>query len=191
MVPPGGIRGGRPPMRGGAVRRGTAASSPASAPVFAEPEATAAPRNSPENARGSAPGAGPGAAKKRVLFVCIGNSCRSQMAEAFARAYGSDIIEARSAGLSPATIVAPLTKQMLAERNISAEDQFPKGLELLQGETFDVAINLSGHPIPVLAPRTETWPVADPIGQKESVYRDCAARIEALVMRLILELRSA
>jgi arsenate reductase len=133
----------------------------------------------------------PAGTKKRVLFVCIGNSCRSQMAEAFARAYGSDIIEARSAGLSPAFMVAPLTKQVLAERNIPVEDQFPKGLELLEGEKFDVVINLSGHPIPALATRTDTWPVPDPIGQKESVYRDCAARIEALVMRLILELRSA
>ncbi len=61
----------------------------------------------------------------------------------------------------------------------------------MQAEKFDLAINLSSHPIPPLAPRTETWPVPDPIGQKESVYRDCAARIEALVMRLILELRSA
>jgi arsenate reductase len=132
-----------------------------------------------------------GGAKKRVLFVCIGNSCRSQMAEAFARAYGSDILEARSAGLSPAIMVAPLTRQVLAERNVSADDQFPKGLEALEDERFDVAINLSGFPIPSLAPRTDIWPVDDPIGRKESVYRDCAARIEALVMRLILELRSA
>ena len=41
---------------------------------------------------------------KKVLFVCIGNSCRSQMAEAFARVYGSDILVAASAGLAPATI---------------------------------------------------------------------------------------
>jgi arsenate reductase len=182
MVPKGGIRRGRPPMRGGTAARETPVFQ--SAPVVSQ--------------AGLDPAAGPGrastqpaAARKRVLFVCIGNSCRSQMAEAFARAYGSDILEVRSAGLSPASIVAPLTKQVLAERNISAEDQFPKGLELLAGEKFDVVINLSGYPIPALAPRTDAWPVPDPIGQKESVYRDCAARIEALVMRLILELRAA
>ena len=45
-------------------------------------------------------------AKKRVLFVCIGNSCRSQMAEAFARAYGADIMEVQSAGVSPATMAS-------------------------------------------------------------------------------------
>jgi arsenate reductase len=48
--------------------------------------------------------------KKRVLFVCLGNSCRSQMAEAFARAYGSDVLEARSAGVSPSTIIQPLSR---------------------------------------------------------------------------------
>ena len=44
---------------------------------------------------------------KRVLFVCIGNACRSQMAEAFARAYGSDVLVASSAGLFPAKAVPP------------------------------------------------------------------------------------
>ena len=129
-------------------------------------------------------------AKKRVLFVCIGNSCRSPMAEALARAYGSDVLEARSAGLAPATIIAPLTKQMLAERNISAEDLFPKSLDVLREESFDVVVNLSGFPIPVTAPRQLVWPVPDPIGQSASVYREVAARLEKLVMGLILELRA-
>jgi arsenate reductase (thioredoxin) len=193
MVPPGGIRRGRPPMRGGNVRRAAEQppANPAGLPLGAHPAPA------PVKTLAAGPGTAQGnltparAVKKRVLFVCIGNSCRSQMAEAFARAYGSDIIEARSAGLSPATFVAPLTKKMLEERNIPAQDQFPKGLEVLQTEKFDLAINLSGHPVPPLAPRIDAWPVPDPIGQKESVYRDCAARIEALVMRLILELRSA
>jgi len=150
MVPPGGIRGGRPRLRGGPPR---AARTPR-APV-----------------------------KKRVLFVCIGNSCRSQMAEGFARAYGSDVMVARSASLSPATVIAPLTRQVLAERNIRIDDHFPKGL--------DVVVNLSGMPLRVTAPRVVEWAVKDPIGQTESLYRTVAAQIEGLVMRLILELRAA
>jgi arsenate reductase (thioredoxin) len=198
MVPPGGIRRGRPPMRGGNARRATpeSPSNRAGLPPGANPPVAPAktvapvePSTGPASAPGTAAIARSGG-KKRVLFVCIGNSCRSQMAEAFARAYGADIIEARSAGLSPATFVAPLTKKMLEERNIPAQDQFTKGLEVLQTEKFDLVINLSGYPLPPLAPRIDTWPVPDPIGQKESVYRDCAARIEALVMRLILELRA-
>jgi arsenate reductase len=131
-------------------------------------------------------------AKKRVLFVCIGNSCRSQMAEGFARAYGDDILIAASAGLSPALIVQPLTKQVLAERNVRIDSQFPKGMEILAHEQFDLIVNMSGEKLP-LAPgaNVREWQVRDPIGQTETIYKTVAGQIEALVMRLILELRSS
>lgn len=117
------------------------------------------------------------------------------MAEGFARAYGSDILVAASAGVSPATLIAPLTKQVLAERNIRMDDHFPKGLEMFARESFDVIVNMSGvnlkeAKLPVTAARVVDWPVPDPIGQKESVYQAVAGQIEGLVMRLILELRS-
>ena len=170
MVPPdrvtGGIRGGRPRLRGESTLK---------------PEATQA----------APPVAHP--AKKRVLFVCIGNSCRSQMAEAFARAYGSDILTVRSAGLAPASIVQPLTRRVLTEKNIPSDGQFPKGLESVAGEAFDVVVNISGERLPArpAAQRLIEWRVRDPIGQSESLYRTVAAEIEALVMRLILELRGS
>jgi arsenate reductase len=130
--------------------------------------------------------------RKRVLFVCIGNSCRSQMAEGFARAYGGDILTAASAGLSPASIVQPLTKQTLAKRNVRIDDQFPKGMEILNREQFDVIVNMSGHPLPLVSgARMRDWPVRDPIGESEAVYQAVAEQIEGLVMRLILELRSS
>jgi arsenate reductase (thioredoxin) len=130
--------------------------------------------------------------RKRVLFVCIGNSCRSQMAEGFARAYGGDILVAASAGLSPALIVQPLTRQVLAERNVRIDDQFPKGMEILTRERFDVIVNMSGQKLPqVPGVSIRDWSVHDPIGQKEPVYQAVAEQIEGLVMRLILELRSS
>jgi arsenate reductase (thioredoxin) len=130
--------------------------------------------------------------RKRVLFVCIGNSCRSQMAEGFARAYGADILLAQSAGLSPAAIVQPLTQQTMADRNIRIDGQFPKGIEILVREQFDVIVNMSGERLPFGpdAP-VRDWPVRDPIGLSEQVYTAVAEQIEALVMRLILELRSS
>jgi arsenate reductase len=133
------------------------------------------------------------AEKKRVLFVCIGNACRSQMAEAFARAYGSDILTVHSGGLAPATLLPPLTRQVLSEKNIPTEGQFPKGLESFMGEPFEVVINLSGERLPaaIAAARVIDWNVRDPIGESENVYRAVAAQIEGLVMRLILELRSS
>ena len=173
MVPPramtGGIRGGRPRLRGESPLKPT----PQAAPDVSQ---TASRK-----------------ARKTVLFVCIGNSCRSQMAEAFARAYGSDILSVRSAGLAPASIVQPLTRQVLAEKNIASDGQFPKGLESVAAEAFDLVVNISGEPLPSrpVAHRSIEWRVRDPIGQSETLYRAVAAEIEALVMRLILELRAS
>jgi arsenate reductase len=133
------------------------------------------------------------AAKKRVLFVCIGNACRSQMAEAFAKAYGSDILIVKSAGLAPAISMPPLTRQTLSEKNIPSEGQFPKALETVAGEAFEVVVNLSGERLPGSfgTARLIDWTVRDPIGESEAVYRAVAAQIEGLVMRLILELRGS
>ncbi|HKS96927.1 MAG TPA: ArsC family transcriptional regulator [Terriglobia bacterium] len=124
------------------------------------------------------------------MFLCIGNSCRSQMAEAFARAYGSDVMTVESAGLSPATIIAPLTKQVLAERNLNIDSHFPKGLEVAARESFDLVVNMSGQPVKLLQARVVDWPVRDPIGQSEAVYRGVVQQIESLVMGLILSLRN-
>ena len=130
-------------------------------------------------------------AKKSVLFVCIGNACRSQMAEAFARAYGADTLIVHSAGLAPASGLPPLTRQTLSEKNISCEGQFPKPIESFTMQKFDVVINLSGERLPssLVSTRLIDWNVRDPIGESEDVYRAVAAQIETLVMRLILELR--
>lgn len=127
----------------------------------------------------------------RVLFVCIGNAIRSQMAEAFARTYGSDILDPRSAGLMPAHTVMPFTRKVLLEKNIDLGDAFPKALADHGAEPFDLVINISGmdiDPREVRAPIRE-WNVKDPMGGKEQAYRDTAELIERLTMDLILELR--
>jgi arsenate reductase len=128
--------------------------------------------------------------RKRVLFVCVGNSCRSQMAEGFAKALGGDLLEVHSAGLSPALFVQPETHEVMAEHGIRLIGQRPKGIEMLAREPFDVVVNMSGQLLPRLqAARVIEWRVRDPIGRSESVYRDVAAQIEQLVRGLISELR--
>ena len=82
--------------------------------------------------------------KKRVLFVCIGNSCRSQMAEGFARTYGDDVLIAASAGLAPAFSVAPDTQRAMLEKNIDLRDHFPKSIRHLGRSQFDLVVNMSG-----------------------------------------------
>jgi len=132
----------------------------------------------------------PASTKKRVLFVCIGNSCRSQMAEAFAEAYGADIMDVQSAGVAPASYIAPLTKQTLGEWNLNIDDHFPKGMDVMRSHMFDIVINMSGTPLRLPGTRVIDWIVQDPIGQSQEFYRTVATQIEGLVMRLILELRA-
>jgi arsenate reductase len=127
---------------------------------------------------------------KRVLFLCIGNSCRSQMAEGFARRYGADVMEAASAGLSPAGIIQPLTKKVMEAKNINIDDQHPKSLNSVAVRSFDVIVNMSGTKLPVRVPmEVRNWSIEDPIGRPEEIYIEVRDQIEMQVMLLILELR--
>ena len=127
---------------------------------------------------------------KRVLFVCIGNACRSQMAEAFARTYGSDVMVAASAGLSPAMGVAPDTMKAMDDKGIDLRDQFPKGLRHLGRSQFDLVINMSGMELPPLAgAQIRDWDVPDPVYLKFAEHCEVRDLIEHMVMTLVLELR--
>jgi len=128
--------------------------------------------------------------KQRVLFVCVGNSCRSQMAEGFARTYGRDVMEAESAGLAPAPLVATITQEVMAEKNIDLGEHFPKGIDEVSLASYDLIVNISGYPFPVptRAP-IRNWDVPDPIGGKRKVHERAAQQVENLVMQLILDLR--
>ena len=71
--------------------------------------------------------------KQKVLFLCTGNSARSQIAEAFVRQYGDDLFEAHSAGLKPKG-VNPLTVRVMKEIGIDISDQTSKGIETYLGK---------------------------------------------------------
>jgi arsenate reductase len=125
---------------------------------------------------------------KHVLFVCVGNACRSQMAEAFARTYGSDVMQPESSGLQAAMLVPHETIETMAEKNIDISAQFPKPFDKNPRVDFDVVVNLSGYPIPG-CPQALVWKVEDPIGGSDDEYRAVRDQIEQLVMKLILDLR--
>jgi arsenate reductase len=129
---------------------------------------------------------------KRVLFVCLGNSCRSQMAEGFARALGADTWEVASAGLMPAVMIAPPVREVMDEKGISLGEQFPKPIEWMRPESFDLIVNISGYPLPegIRAPVVE-WQVDDPIGRPLRVYRRVRDEIEGLVRGLLEDVRRA
>ena len=129
--------------------------------------------------------------RKRVLFVCIGNSCRSQMAEAFARLYGSDVMAPASAGLAPASEIAPDTMRAMDEKSIDLRDQFPKSLRHLSRVQFDLVVNMSGMGLPgEMNARILEWDVPDPVMMTYEDHCDIRDLIERKVMQLILEMRS-
>jgi len=131
-------------------------------------------------------------AKTRVLFVCIGNSCRSQMAEGFARTYGQDVMVAASAGLAPAPGVSQDTVHVMDEKNIDLRDQFPKSFYATDLAEFDLIVNMSGFELPAgLTTPARHWDVPDPIGEEYETHCEVRDLIERLVMGLILELRRA
>ena len=112
------------------------------------------------------------------------------MAEGFARAYGSDVLDVQSAGLAPALAVVPLTHHVMLEKNIDLGDCYPKELEHVEGDV-DLIINMSGHDLPGhAATEVEVWDVRDPIGESDEVFRQVRDQIEQRVLQLIEKLRS-
>ena len=128
--------------------------------------------------------------RRSVLFVCIGNACRSQMAEGFARHYGKDDIDVSSAGLMPMSTVPLLTRRVMLEKNIPIDAQYPKGVELFRQKPFDVIINMSGSALPGgMAGPVDEWVVTDPYGRGEGEYRQVRDDLEDRVMRLLIQMR--
>jgi len=125
----------------------------------------------------------------RVLFVCVGNSCRSQLAEALARHHGAGRIEAASAGTHPAGAVSRGALEVLGERGIDTSSLRSKGLDEVDIHSFDRVIAMGCHPVDEICParyagRKEDWDIPDPIGQPAEVYR----RTRDLVERKVLDL---
>ncbi|MFW6007115.1 MAG: arsenate reductase ArsC, partial [Halanaerobiales bacterium] len=79
--------------------------------------------------------------KAKVGFICVGNSCRSQMAEGFAKELGDEILEVYSAGTDPAPEVKPNAVKAMEEKGIDIGDQYPKLLEDIP-EELDILITM-------------------------------------------------
>lgn len=82
--------------------------------------------------------------KIRVLVLCTGNSCRSQMAEGLLSSFGEDI-EVYSAGTNPAASVHPLAIQVMREIGIDISAHFPKNVNIFLNEFFDYVITVCDH----------------------------------------------
>jgi len=128
----------------------------------------------------------------RVLFLCYGNACRSQMAEAYARALAGGRLEARSAGVSPVGFVPAEVGTVMAEEGISIDGQYSKSLHELGGEPFDLIVDLAG----VLAEKAggipvRSRPVVDPFGGDLDDYRRTRTAVRAEIEALLADLKSS
>ncbi len=124
---------------------------------------------------------------KRILFVCIENSCRSQMAEGFARRLAQGRIEAYSAGSKPSGKVNEIAIQVMKEAGIDISKQRSKGFDELHEKAFDYVITMGcGDVCPfVPAKKRIEWDIADPQGKPIEAFRETRDEIEKKVQELI------
>ena len=117
----------------------------------------------------------------KLLFVCVGNSCRSQMAEGIARSLGH---EAASAGTHPATLVSPNAVLVCAEIGIDISNQQPKSVDNFSADDWDAVISMGcGVSCPAMK-IDEDWELDDPVGQSIEVFRETRDAIRDRIFRL-------
>ncbi len=129
--------------------------------------------------------------KPRVAFVCVGNSCRSQMAEAFAKYYGENIIEVYSAGTKPAEQVNPNAVLVMEEKGIDLSAQYPKLLEDIPAQVdflITMGCNVQCPHLPCKI--REDWGLDDPVGKSLEEFRKTRNIIEEKVKSLLENIES-
>lgn len=129
---------------------------------------------------------------KRVLFACVENSNRSQMAEAFARMHGADVADPVSAGSRPGGSINPRAIRAMGEVGYDLSVHVSKSLDEVAG-SFDYVITMGcGEECPfVAARRREDWTLPDPKDYPREEFNAVRDEIEKRVRELMAEIRSA
>jgi arsenate reductase len=129
--------------------------------------------------------------KPSVLFVCVHNAGRSQMAAGFLRHLAGGAVEVRSAGSAPADGINPVAVAAMKEVGIDITDQRPRVLTPEDSRASSVVVTMGCGDVCPYFPgqRHEDWPVADPAGQDPDTVRairdDIRTRVERLVRDLV------
>src|SRR5215467_13714197 len=130
--------------------------------------------------------------KLSLLFVCIGNSCRSPMAESIALHDYSNLFAVSSAGIAPLGVVQPMTLQTLRANGYPVEGLSSKSIHADAWSQADIVINMSGYHHHRAFPadewrKIEDWEIEDPFGGRAEDYQrtfeDLRTRIERLAER--------
>ena len=130
---------------------------------------------------------------KKILFVCVGNSCRSQMAEGFTKNMGGNDVNVRSAGTEPAEAVSGKGEQVMAEKSIDISGQNPKVLTAEDLAWADRVIvmgcGVEDSKLEDVSEKLEDWGIDDPVGQPVEIYRDIRDEIEGKVKDLVKKVK--
>ena|ERR1051326_669490 len=126
---------------------------------------------------------------KKILFVCIENSNRSQMAEAFANIHGKGIAEAFSAGSHPSGIINPKAIAAMKEVGYDLTQHFSKSVNDFEGESFDYVITMGcGDDCPLVkATHRLDWKVPQPKDMDKDGFRKVRDEIEEKVKELLAQ----
>jgi len=128
---------------------------------------------------------------KKVLFVCVGNSGRSQMAEAFFNHLAKGKTQALSAGINPASRVDPTVIELMKELGIDMNGRQPKKLTVEMLDQADRVVTMGcgvEQACPVTLAETEDWNLEDPKGKSIEKIREIRDQIKARVKKLLKEL---
>jgi protein-tyrosine-phosphatase len=130
------------------------------------------------------------ASRPEVLFVCVHNAGRSQMAAALTEARSSGRIEVRSAGSSPVDEIHPVVVEAMAEVGIDLADAQPKSLTEAAIRASDVVVTMGcGDACPIYpGKRYEDWTLDDPAGRDLNTVRRIREEIDQRVRRLVADL---
>jgi len=124
-----------------------------------------------------------------ILFVCYGNACRSQMAEAIASRMGDGRVRAYSAGTHPLGEIAQDTRAVLREKGISLAGHRSKGLKDVPVAKMDIVVNMGlavkFRPPAEFKGRLVQWHVPDPYLLDQGFFRDVCSLIESEVRKLL------
>jgi len=125
---------------------------------------------------------------KRVLFVCVGNSCRSQMAKGFFNNYSKHAI-ADSAGTKPEEKIDSVAVQVMEEKNIDISDFIPKMFTFSMNNEFEYIVTMGCIDVCTISPKDKIieWSIEDPKGKSIDFYRRIRDQIENNVKKLINE----
>lgn len=123
----------------------------------------------------------------KLLFVCIENSCRSQIAEAFARIHGGDAVSAASAGSRPSGVVNPSAIMSMKQVGYDLSAHHSKSLQDIGGDRFDYVVTMGcGDECPwVPATHREDWEIPDPKNMAPEDFSKVRDRIEEKVRELL------